>query len=38
MKNFMLGSRFNVREKAIQYSLKTFEVVLDADGHVLTYV
>ena len=43
MKNFILGCRFsfeaypeNVREKAIKYSLKTIEVLLNADGHVLT--
>ena len=41
----MLGCRFsfkvyakNVKEKATKYSLKTAEVLLDADGHVLTYV
>ena len=39
----MLGFRFsfevyakNVREKATKCSLKTTEVLLDADGHVLT--
>ena len=43
MKKVMLGCRFsfeaykkNVREKATKCSLKTTEVVLDADGHVLT--
>ena len=39
----MLGSRFsfkahakNIREKATKCSLKTAEVLLDADGNVLT--
>ena len=39
----MLGSRFNLkeyaknlREKATKCSLKTTEVLLDVDGHVLT--
>ena len=43
MKKFMLGFRFsfetfakNVREKATKCSLKTTEVLLDADGQVLT--
>ena len=43
MKNFILGCRFsfeaypkNVREKAIKYSLKIIEILLNADGHVLT--
>ena len=43
MKKFMLGSRFtfeayakNGREKATECSLKTTEVLLDADGHVFT--
>ena len=38
----MLGCRFNleaiaknVREKATKFSLKTTEVLLDADGHVV---
>ena len=42
MKTFMLGCRFsfeahtnNVREKATKCSLKTTEVILDNDGHVL---
>ena len=40
---FMLGCRFsfeayakNVREKVTKFSLETTEVLLDADGHVLT--
>ena len=43
MKRFMLGSRFsfetqakNVRENVTKCSLKTTEVILDTDGHVLT--
>ena len=39
----MLGLRFsfaayekNVREKATKYSLQTTEILLDADGHVVT--
>ena len=43
MKKFMLDCRFsfeayakNVREKATKCSLKTTEVLLDADGHVHT--
>ena len=42
MKKFMLGSRFsfkvdaeNVREKVTKCFLKTAEVLLDDDGHVL---
>ena len=45
MKKFTLGFRFsfkayvkNVREKATKCSLKTTEVLLDADGYVLTKV
>ena len=40
---FMLGCRFsfkayaNIREKATKCSLKTTEVLLNTDGHVLTY-
>ena len=44
MKKFMLGCvgsaskhmRKNVREKATKCSLKTAEVLLNTDGHVLT--
>ena len=43
--NFILGCRFtfkayakNVREETSKCSLKTAEVLLDADEHVLTYV
>ena len=43
MKKFMLGCRFSfeayakdVREKMTKCSLKTTEVLLDADGHMLT--
>ena len=43
MKTFMLGCEFrlesfakNAREKATKCSLKTAEVLLDANGHVLT--
>ena len=43
MKNIMLSCRFsfeayvkNVKEKATNYSLKTAEVLLGADGHVFT--
>ena len=43
MKKLMLGYRFSfeayaksVREKATRCSLKTTEVLLDADGHLLT--
>ena len=43
MKKFMLGCRFSfqtyakkLREKATKCSLKTSEVLLDADEHVLT--
>ena len=43
MKSFMLGCRLifkayekNVREKATKCSLKTTEVLLDADGGLLT--
>ena len=42
---FLLGRMFsfevyvkNVKEKATNCSLKTTEVVMDADRHVLTYV
>ena len=41
----MIGCRFsfeayakNIQEKATKCSLKTTEVLLDADGHVLTYI
>ena len=43
MKKFTLGCRFSfeayakdVREKMTKCSLKTTEVLLDADGHMLT--
>ena len=45
VKKFLLGYRFsyeaygkNIREKATQYSLKSTEVLWDADGHELTQV
>ena len=45
MKKFLLGCSFNfgayakdVREKATKCSLKTAEVLLNADGHALIYV